>query len=85
MTNCLTKLACIPISGNVGQCVCVPFLLSTYSLSRSKSTSSPHRRSGKKDKQVKQHENVTSQSDEGLHRPTPVKCSTLYVPLFITN
>ena len=37
-------------------------------LSRSESTSSPHTRSGKKDKQVKQHDYVTSsQSDQGLH------------------
>ena len=36
-------------------------------LSRSESTSSPHR-SEKKDKQVKQHDYVTSsQSDQGLH------------------
>ena len=37
-------------------------------LSRSESTSSPHRKSGKEDKQVKQHDNVTSsQSDQRLH------------------
>ena len=56
------------MSGNVGQCVHLPFQLSTYGLSRSESTSSPHKRSGKKDKQAKQHDYVTSsQSDEGLH------------------
>ena len=37
-------------------------------LSRSEWTSSPHRRSGKEDKQVKQHDYVTSsQSDQHLH------------------
>ena len=34
----------------------------------SECTRSPHRRGGKEDKQVKQHDYVTSsQSDEGLH------------------
>ena len=37
-------------------------------MSRSESTSSPHRRSGKKHKQVKQHDYVTlSHSDQGIH------------------
>ena len=56
------------MNGNVGKCAHVPFRLSTYQLSRSESTSSPHRRSGKKDKQFKQHDYVTStQSDQGQH------------------
>ena len=55
------------MSGNVGQCVHVTFENSTYILSRSECTSSPHRRGGKEYKQVKQHDYVTSsQSDEGL-------------------
>ena len=44
-----------------------------------------HRRSGKEDKQVKQHDyGTSSQSDEGLYHNTS-KCSTLYihVPLSI--
>ena len=57
------------MSVNVGQVYMhVPFQLSTYSLNRSESTSSTHRRSGKEDKQVKQHDYATSSlSDQGLH------------------
>ena len=48
-------------------CTCT-ILESTHLLSRSECTSSPHRRSGKEDKQVKQRDYVTSsQSDEGPH------------------
>ena len=58
----------------------------SYRLSRSESTSSPHR-SGKEDKQVKQHDYVTSsQYDQGLHHHKTSKIfSTLYAPLFITH
>ena len=50
----------------------------------SECTSSPHRRPGKKDKQVKQHDYViSSQSDEGLHQLNTRKmlnsvCTTVY-------
>ena len=61
---------------------------STYSLSSSECTSSPHR-SGKKDKQVKQHDYVTSpQSDEGLHHHNTSKMfnfvrTTVYYTLVV--
>ena len=58
-------------------------------LSRSESTSSSHRRSGKKDKQVKQHDYVTSlQSDQGLHHQNLCKIfnsvrTTVYYTLVV--
>ena len=73
------------MSGNVGQCVHLPFQLSTYRLSRSESTSSPHRRSGKKDKQVKQHDYVTSsQSDQGLHQNTSKMFNSVRTTVYYT-
>ena len=62
----LQNFACLPMSENVGQLW--NMYQSTYLLSSSECTSSPHRGSGKEDKQVKQHDYTTSsQSDEGLH------------------
>ena len=49
---------------------------STYSLIRSECTSSSHRRGGKEDKQVKQHDYVTSsQSDKDQHHHNTSKMS----------
>ena len=81
----LLNLKCLPMSGNGGQCVHVPFILSTYLLSRSECTSLQHRRGGKENKQVKHEYLTSSQSDEGIHHHNTSKCSTQYVPLFIRH
>ena len=52
-------------------------------------TSSPHKRSGKEDKQVKQHDYITSsQSDQGLPYLNTSKmfnsvCTTVYYTLIV--
>ena len=55
----------------------------------SECTSSPHRRGEKEDKQVKQHDHVTStQSDEGLYHHNTFKVSpriTIYYTLLLCS
>ena len=63
------------MSGNIGQCVHVSFEWSTYSLSRSECTSSPYRRGGKEDKQVKLHDYRTAR------KFSEVKFSRKLIPL----
>ena len=67
----------------MGQCVYTSTILIVNLPAECESISSPHR-SGKKDKQVKQHDYITSsQSDKGLHHHNTSKmfnsvCTTIY-------
>ena len=88
MTNCLMHF----VSAYEWKCgtICTcTILIVNLPPGRSECTSLPHRRGGKKDKQVKQHDYVTSsQSDEGLHHHNTSKmfnfvCTTVYYTLVV--